>query len=84
MPEYEPLMLILLSIQKETHFIVEYPASNYETYLQRWLCIVNNSFTGIKLVSFHRYFEGGVSSVYLWDLDHGFAGVILVKKGIKI
>ena len=20
------------------------------------------------------YFEGGVSSVYLWDLDHGFAG----------
>ncbi|KAI1296640.1 F-actin-capping protein subunit beta [Halotydeus destructor] len=27
------------------------------------------------------YFEGGVSSVYLWDLDHGFAGVILIKKG---
>lgn len=27
-----------------------------------------------------RYFEGGVSSVYLWDLDHGFAGVILIKK----
>ncbi|XP_074654168.1 F-actin-capping protein subunit beta-like [Tubulanus polymorphus] len=26
------------------------------------------------------YFEGAVSSVYLWDLDHGFAGVILVKK----
>lgn len=26
------------------------------------------------------YFEGGVSSVYLWDLDSGFAGVILVKK----
>ena len=22
------------------------------------------------------YFEGGVSSVYLWDLDHGFAGEI--------
>lgn len=20
------------------------------------------------------YFDGGVSSVYLWDLDHGFAG----------
>lgn len=20
------------------------------------------------------YFEGGVSSVYFWDLDHGFAG----------
>lgn len=29
---------------------------------------------------FDRYFEGGVSSVYLWDLDHGFAGVILIKK----
>lgn len=27
-----------------------------------------------------RYFEGGISSVYLWDLDHGFAGVILIKK----
>lgn len=26
------------------------------------------------------YFEGGVSSVYLWDLDHGFAGVVLIKK----
>ena len=27
-----------------------------------------------------RYYEGGVSSVYLWDLDHGFAGAILIKK----
>eukprot|EP00053_Salpingoeca_punica_P000150 m.27487 g.27487 ORF g.27487 m.27487 type:complete len:272 (+) comp10097_c0_seq2:62-877(+) len=26
------------------------------------------------------YFEGGVSSVYLWDLEHGFAGCILIKK----
>lgn len=26
------------------------------------------------------YFETGVSSVYLWDLDHGFAGVVLIKK----
>jgi len=26
------------------------------------------------------YFEGGVSSVYLWDLDQGFAGVVLIKK----
>jgi capping protein beta len=32
------------------------------------------------MASFCRYFEGGVSSVYLWDLDHGFAGVILIKK----
>ncbi|KAI8905497.1 F-actin-capping protein subunit beta, partial [Gorgonomyces haynaldii] len=27
------------------------------------------------------YYEGGVSSVYLWDLDPGFAGVVLIKKG---
>nr|XP_026689422.1 uncharacterized protein LOC100181273 isoform X1 [Ciona intestinalis] len=26
------------------------------------------------------YFEGGISSVYMWDLDHGFAGAILIKK----
>jgi capping protein beta len=26
------------------------------------------------------YYEGGVSSVYLWDLEAGFAGVILIKK----
>jgi capping protein beta len=27
------------------------------------------------------YYEGGVSSVYLWNLDDGFAGVVLLKKG---
>jgi hypothetical protein len=26
------------------------------------------------------YYEGGTSSVYLWDLDHGFAGCFLIKK----
>lgn len=26
------------------------------------------------------YYEGGVSSCYLWQLDEGFAGVVLVKK----
>jgi len=26
------------------------------------------------------YYEGGVSSCYLWDIDGGFAGVILIKK----
>jgi len=26
------------------------------------------------------YFEGGVSSVYCWDLDEGFAACILIKK----
>jgi capping protein beta len=30
------------------------------------------------------YFEGGVSSVFLWDLDDGgFAGVVLLKKEIQ-
>jgi len=28
-----------------------------------------------------RYYEGGVSSVYMWDLDDGIAGVVLFKKG---
>lgn len=26
------------------------------------------------------YYEGGVSSAYLWALDEGFAGVVLLKK----
>jgi hypothetical protein len=29
-----------------------------------------------------RYFEGGISSVYLWDMDDGFAGCVLLKKGM--
>ena len=29
-----------------------------------------------------QYYEGGVSSVYLWDLDVGFAGCFLVKKKV--
>ncbi|THH27867.1 hypothetical protein EUX98_g6324 [Antrodiella citrinella] len=30
------------------------------------------------------YYEGGVSSVFLWDLDDGgFAGVVLLKKALK-
>lgn len=36
----------------------------------------NNAFDQYR----DMYYEGGVSSVYLWDLDHGFAGVILIKK----
>jgi hypothetical protein len=30
------------------------------------------------------YFEGGLSSVYLWDLDGGFAGCFLIKKGMCV
>lgn len=26
------------------------------------------------------YYEGGVSSVYFWNTDDGFAGVVLMKK----
>lgn len=26
------------------------------------------------------YYDGGVSSVYTWELDHGFAAVVLIKK----
>lgn len=26
------------------------------------------------------YFDGGVSSVYLWDLEHGFAGMYTIEK----
>jgi len=29
------------------------------------------------------YYEGGVGSVYFWDLDDGFAGVVLLKKSDK-
>jgi capping protein beta len=28
------------------------------------------------------YYEGGIGSVYLWDLDDGFAGVVLLKKNV--
>ncbi|CRG86449.1 F-actin-capping protein subunit beta [Talaromyces islandicus] len=28
------------------------------------------------------YYEGGIGSVYFWDLDDGFAGVVLLKKGV--
>ena len=31
-----------------------------------------------------RYYEGGVSSVYFWDVDDGFAGVVLLKKSILL
>jgi hypothetical protein len=37
----------------------------------------------VLIIASSRYYEGGVSSVYLWDLDDGgFAGVVLLKKSI--
>jgi capping protein beta len=29
------------------------------------------------------YYEGGVSSVYLWDIEGGFAGCFLIKKNVS-
>jgi len=29
------------------------------------------------------YYEGGISSVYLWDIDEGFAGCVLLKKSVS-
>ena len=38
-------------------------------------------FAYLSCVFDFRYYEGGVSSVYFWDLeDDGFAGVVLLKK----
>lgn len=28
------------------------------------------------------YYEGGISSVYFWDVDDGFAGCVLLKKSV--
>jgi len=36
-----------------------------------------------SLADIDRYFEGGISSVYLWDMDDGFAGCVLLKKGTQ-
>ena len=41
--------------------------------------------SAVELMQFvSRYYEGGVSSVYVWDLDDGFAGVVLLKKSASI
>ena len=47
-----------------------------------WLLrIVRDRNAKKKKMYVRRYFEGGVSSVFLWDLeDGGFAGVVLLKK----
>ena len=37
----------------------------------------------LKSAAHYRYYEGGVSSVYMWDLDDGIAGVVLFKKSIS-
>jgi capping protein beta len=37
----------------------------------------NNSFYAYR----EQYFGVGTSSAYLWDLENGFAGCFLIKKG---
>ena len=33
----------------------------------------------------NRYYEGGISSVYFWDIENeGFAGVVLLKKCVLV
>jgi len=45
-------------------------------HLRRLEVALNDAFDEYR----SQYYEGGVSSVYLWDMDDGFAGVILIKK----
>ncbi|CAH7682769.1 F-actin-capping protein subunit beta [Phakopsora pachyrhizi] len=47
--------------------------------LRKLEIILNDAFDVYR----EMYYEGGVSSVYLWDLDEDFAGVILLKKSIE-
>jgi hypothetical protein len=45
------------------------------------LCRTADQLLDIVLTSLPiRYYEGGISSVYLWDMDNGFAGCVLLKK----
>ncbi|KAJ2538262.1 F-actin-capping protein subunit beta [Coemansia sp. RSA 1933] len=53
------------------------PDANFPSDRLRSLEIAaNEAFATYK----EMYFEGGVSSVYLWDMDDSFAGVVLIKK----
>eukprot|EP00003_Mantamonas_plastica_P024015 TRINITY_DN441_c0_g1_i1.p1 TRINITY_DN441_c0_g1~~TRINITY_DN441_c0_g1_i1.p1 ORF type:complete len:272 (-),score=76.54 TRINITY_DN441_c0_g1_i1:665-1453(-) len=38
--------------------------------------VLNDAFNAYR----ELYYDGGISSVYLWDTDEGFAGCILIKK----
>lgn len=51
--------------------------------IYRDLYVTLSHFAFPLLLTRQRYYEGGVSSVYLWDLDGGFAGVVLLKKSMK-
>jgi capping protein beta len=48
------------------------------TKLRKLEATANDAFDTYR----EMYYDGGLSSVYLWDLDDGgFAGVVLLKKG---
>jgi len=57
------------------------PRNVRSLYAQHYPIVAHAKHIEITSVTF-RYYEGGISSVYLWDLDDGgFAGVVLFKKG---
>lgn len=48
------------------------------TRLRELEILANDAFDTYK----ELYYETGVSSVYLWDLEEGFAATVLIKKSI--
>lgn len=48
-------------------------------YLRRLEIQANEIFNAYR----EMYYQGGVSSVYMWDLDPGFAACFLIKKDVK-
>jgi capping protein beta len=67
-------------------YIPESPGAPTPTSTLRQLEVsLNSAFVTYK----EMYYEGGVSSVYLWDLDEqqgkelAFAGVVLLKKSMS-
>ena len=53
-------------------------SNQYEPFLDGGTMPIEGEEGGFDQYS-EMYFEGGVSSVYFWDLDDGFVGVILIK-----
>ena len=41
---------------------------------------MTSTFNAYTRTLYNRYYEGGVSSVYCWEVDGGFAACILIKK----
>lgn len=48
-------------------------------YLRRLEIQANEIFNAYR----EMYYQGGVSSVYMWDLDPGFAACFLIKKDVQ-